>query len=69
MLRLSKCLCTELGLLCRSMIFLTVGSSALFEGVGQTWYGMLNNQNQTAAFESQEPKYVKILTISFLLLD
>lgn len=40
-----------------------------FEGMGQKWYGMLNNQNRTAAFESQEHKYVTILKSDFLLWD
>lgn len=47
--------------------FLAVGSSALFEGMGQKGYGMLNNQNQTAAFESQEPKNVQILKSDYFL--
>lgn len=47
--------------------FPAVGSSVLFEGMGQKGYGMLNNQNQTAAFESEEPKYVKILKSDYFL--
>lgn len=47
--------------------FLAVGSSVLLEGMGQKGYGMLNNENQIAAFESQEPKYVKILKFDYFL--
>lgn len=53
--------------------FPAVGSSAVFEGVAQNGYGTFGSPSQPAAFNNQEPKYVKAmshsLTISFLLLD